>query len=43
MPVGLQLIGPPRGEARLLQVAKRLEDIWGYAGLVPIDPINKTR
>jgi amidase len=39
MPVGIQLIGPPRGEARLLQVAKRLEDVWGFASGLPIDPI----
>jgi amidase len=41
MPVGLQLIGPPRGEARLLQVAKFLEDVWGFANGVPIDPVEK--
>jgi len=39
MPVGIQLIGPPRGEARLLQVAARLEDIWGAARHLPIDPV----
>ena len=38
MPVGIQLIGGPRGEARVLQVAQRLEDIWGFAKGVPIDP-----
>ncbi|MEO0591921.1 MAG: amidase family protein, partial [Pseudomonadota bacterium] len=26
LPVGLQLVGPPRGEARLLQVAQALEE-----------------
>ncbi|MBY6115270.1 amidase [Mameliella alba] len=37
LPVGLQLIGRPRGEARLLQVARRLEQATGFkAG--PIDP-----
>ncbi len=41
MPVGLQLIGPSRGEARLLQVAKRLELIWGFDKAVPIDPVVK--
>lgn len=41
MPVGMQLIGPPRGEARLLQVAKRLEDIWNLASRLPIDPVVK--
>lgn len=41
MPMGIQLVGPPRGEARLLQVAQRLEEIWGFAQGVPIDPIVK--
>jgi len=37
LPVGLQLIGPPRGEARLLQVALAIEERLGLpAG--PIDP-----
>ncbi len=38
MPVGIQLIGPPRGEAKLLAVAKAIEDAVGIAGLTPIDP-----
>jgi len=37
IPVGLQLIGPPRGEARLLQVALPLEERLGV-GSTPIDP-----
>ncbi len=37
MPVGLQLIGPPRGEARLLAVARAVEQAVGGA-LGPIDP-----
>ncbi|MBP0482576.1 amidase [Sagittula salina] len=37
LPVGLQLIGPPRGEARLLQVAQRLQQALGLPG-TPIDP-----
>lgn len=37
MPVGLQLIGPPRGEAKLLAVAKAIEDALG-GPLGPIDP-----
>lgn len=37
MPVGLQLIGPPRGEARLLAVARAVEDALG-GPLPPIDP-----
>ncbi len=43
MPVGIQLIGPPRGEARLLQVARRLEEIWGFDKGVPIDPMEKRK
>jgi amidase len=38
MPVGIQLIGPPRGEARLLQVARAVEDAVQFAR-TPIDPI----
>ena len=38
LPVGLQLIGPPRGEARLLQVARHLEEALALP-LAPIDPI----
>jgi amidase len=38
MPVGLQLIGPPRGEARLLQVAHTLEQALNLP-VTLIDPI----
>jgi amidase len=38
LPVGLQIAGPPRGEARILAAAKILEDILGLRGLTPIDP-----
>jgi amidase len=38
LPVGLQLVGPPRGEAALLAAAARLEQTLGLAGEVPIDP-----
>lgn len=37
MPVGLQLIGPPRGEAKLLAVARVVEEAVGEFG-APIDP-----
>ena len=40
MPVGLQLIGPPRGEARLLAVAKMLEGAFGIDA-TPIDPVTR--
>ncbi len=38
LPVGLQLIAPPRGEAALLQAAVALEDLLGLAELLPIAP-----
>jgi amidase len=38
LPVGLQMVGPPRGEGRLLAGAKVLEDILGLKHLTPIDP-----
>jgi amidase len=38
LPVGLQVVGPPRGEAPLLAGAKVLEDILGLRDIAPIDP-----
>ena len=38
MPIGLQIIAPPRAEARLLAGAKLLEDIIGIKNSVPILP-----
>ena len=38
LPVGLQIVAPPRGEARLLAAARLLEDSLGLKGSVPIDP-----
>ena len=38
LPVGLQVIAAPRGEAQLLAGAKVLEDILGVRGTTPIDP-----
>lgn len=38
LPVGVQLVAPPRGEARLLAGARLLEDILGLRGMTPIDP-----
>jgi amidase len=38
LPVGLQIIGPPRGEGRVLAGAKMLEDVLGMRDLLPIDP-----
>ena len=37
MPVGIQLIGPPRGEAKLLSVARTIEQAVDFNG-GPIDP-----
>ncbi len=39
LPVGLQLVGPPREDAALLGAAARLEEVLGLAQRVPIDPI----
>ena len=38
LPVGLQIVGPPRSEANLLAGAKVLEDILGVRDSTPIDP-----
>jgi len=38
MPVGIQLIGPPRGDAKVLAVAAALEAVLDL-GTAPIDPI----
>jgi aspartyl-tRNA(Asn)/glutamyl-tRNA(Gln) amidotransferase subunit A len=38
LPVGLQIVGPARGEAKLLAAAAMLEDLLGLARRVPIDP-----
>lgn len=42
MPVGIQLIGPSRGEAKLLAVASFIEKTSGVANLLPIDPVIKS-
>ena len=38
LPVGLQIAGPPRSEARILAAAKALEDVLGVRGTTPIEP-----
>jgi amidase len=38
LPVGLQMVARPRGEAQLLAGARVLEDILGLRGTTPIDP-----
>jgi len=38
LPIGMQLIGRPGDEARLLSYARRFEESVGIAGLLPITP-----
>ncbi|HMF21369.1 MAG TPA: amidase family protein [Pseudolabrys sp.] len=38
LPVGLQIVAPPRAEASILAGAKLLEDILGLSQLTPIEP-----
>jgi amidase len=38
LPVGLQMVAAPRGEAQLLAGARVLEDMLGVRGTTPIDP-----
>ncbi len=38
LPIGLQLVGQPRGEAALLAAGAALEQVFGLAGQLPIDP-----
>lgn len=40
-PIGLQLVGPPRSEHRLLSYAAILEDVLRVSGATPIDPQMK--
>ena len=40
LPVGLQIVGPPRSEASVLAGAKALEDILGLKTRTPIDPLR---
>lgn len=43
LPVGLQMVAPPRGEARLLAAARALENILGVRDLVPLEPRQAER
>jgi Asp-tRNA(Asn)/Glu-tRNA(Gln) amidotransferase A subunit family amidase len=38
LPVGLQIVAPPRREAALLAAGKMLEDMLGLESCVPISP-----
>lgn len=40
LPVGLQIVGPPRGEARVLAAAALMEQVLGIASRLPIDPLG---
>src|ERR1700737_4955375 len=43
LPVGLQVVAAPRGEARLLAGGRVLEDLLGVRGATPIDPRSDPR
>jgi amidase len=38
LPIGLQMIGPHRGEAELLSIAKYAEQVFALGPITPIDP-----
>ncbi len=38
LPVGMQIIAPNRGEAKLLAIAKRIEEVLAMGPITPIDP-----
>jgi amidase len=38
LPVGLQIVGPPRGEAALLAAAHRLDEETGHSSRLPVTP-----
>lgn len=38
LPVGVQVIGKPRGEAALFSISSYLESVFGVSHLTPIDP-----
>lgn len=39
LPVGLQVVGPARGEAKVLSACAMMEQVFGIAGRLPIDPM----
>ena len=41
LPVGMQIMGKPRGEAALLRAAHHLEGLFGIAARLPVDPRSK--
>lgn len=38
LPVGLQVVGPARGEAKVLSACAMMEQIFGIAGRLPVNP-----
>jgi amidase len=38
LPIGLQVVAPPRADARLLGGAKLIEEVLGLGAITPIDP-----
>ncbi|MBX2826036.1 MAG: amidase [Gammaproteobacteria bacterium] len=38
LPVGMQIMGKPRGEASLLSMARQIESLFGVAEQLPIEP-----
>ena len=42
LPIGLQVIGRPRGEAELLRACHRMEEVLGLASKVPMTPRSST-
>ncbi len=38
LPVGLQLVAPPRAERALLRAAAAMEEAFGFAARLPVDP-----
>lgn len=42
LPIGLQVVGRPRGEAALLQVANWMEGLFGVADKLPIAPRSQS-
>lgn len=38
LPVGIQIVGRPRGEAEVLRAAHRMEEVFSISNRLPIDP-----
>ena len=38
LPVGIQIVGRPRGEAELLRAAHRMEEVFGISHRLPVNP-----